>query len=38
MISKAFELLDGLKGQQNLKRFVKASLESVGSLRKEVIL
>ena len=38
VISAAFEQLDMLKGQQNLIRFVKSSLDSTGSLRKEVIL
>ena len=38
VISAAFEHLDLLKGQQNLIRFVKSSLDSTGSLRKEVIL
>ena len=38
VISQAFEKLDTLNGQQNLKRFVKATLESIGALRKEVLL
>ena len=38
VISAAFEQLDQLKGQQNLIRFVKSSLDSTGALRKEVIL
>ena len=37
-MNQAFEALDQLQGQQNLIRFVKSNLESIGSLRKEVIL
>jgi valyl-tRNA synthetase len=38
VISTAFEHIDSLNGQQSLKRFVKATLESIGALRKEVLL
>jgi hypothetical protein len=38
VMSKAFEQIDQLNGQLTLKRFVKANLESIGALRKEVIL
>ena len=38
VLSKTFEQLDQLKGQANLKRFVKTNLEALASLRKEVIL
>lgn len=38
VLMRAFELIDALKGQQNMRRFVKSNLESIGSLRKEVIL
>jgi hypothetical protein len=38
VLSKAYESLDGYKGQNSLKRFVKNNLDALASLRKEVIL
>ena len=38
VLTQAYEQLDELKGQQNLRRFVKTNLETIASLRKEVIL
>ena len=38
VLRKAYEQLDQLKGQANLKRFIKTNLEALASLRKEVIL
>jgi uncharacterized protein (UPF0147 family) len=37
-MSGAFEQLDQMQGPQNIRRFVKMQIESMGSLRKEVIL
>jgi hypothetical protein len=37
-MSEAFEKMDEMQGPQNLRRFIKMQIESVGSLRKEVIL
>lgn len=38
VMSEAIEKLDEMQGPQNLRRFIKMQIESVGSLRKEVIL
>jgi len=37
-MSQAFDQIDQMEGPQNIRRFVKMQIESVGSLRKEVIL